>query len=55
MSSQGDPRAAIVAALKKTRFQRRRQTTTFGIESPLLKEEITARLKRKGVFTDASF
>jgi hypothetical protein len=28
---------------------------TFGVESPLLKEEINARLKGKGVFSDASF
>jgi len=28
---------------------------TFGVESPLMKEEIVARLKRRGVFADASF
>ena len=55
MPAQGDLRGAIVAALKKTRFSGDGKQLTFGIESPLLKEEITARLKRKGVFTDASF
>ena len=28
---------------------------TFGIENPLLREEVEARLKRNGVFADASF
>jgi len=51
----GDLRQAIVAALKKTRFSKDGTLLTFGVESPLLKEEITARLKRKGVFPDASF
>ena len=52
---QRDLRSAIVKALKKTRFSNDGKLLTFGIESPLLKEEITARLKRKGVFPDASF
>jgi hypothetical protein len=52
---QGDLRDAIVAALRKTRFSGDGKLLTFGVESPLLKEEITARLKRQGVFTDASF
>lgn len=54
-SQQNDLRDVIVAALKKTRFSGDGKQLTFGVESPLLKEEITARLKRKGVFTDASF
>jgi len=54
-SAQGDLRGAIVEALKKTRFSNDGRLLTFGVESPLLKEEITARLKRKGVFSDASF
>jgi hypothetical protein len=53
--SQNDLRGAIVEALKKTRFSNDGKLLTFGVESPLLKEEITARLKRKGVFPDASF
>jgi hypothetical protein len=53
--AEGDLRTAIVRALKKTRFSNDGKLLTFGIESPLLKEEITARLKRKGVFPDASF
>ena len=50
-----DLRPAVVAALKKTRFTKDGTILTFGVESPLLKEEINARLKRKGVFSDASF
>jgi hypothetical protein len=52
---QGDLRDAIVEALKKTRFSTDGTLLTFGVESPLLKEDIVARLKRKGVFPDASF
>lgn len=52
---QGDLRGAIVEALKKTRFSNDGKLLTFGVENPLLKEEITARLKRRGVFPDASF
>src|SRR5260370_8946664 len=48
-------RPGLVAALKKTRFNSDGTLLTFGVESPLLKEEITARLKRMGVFSDASF
>lgn len=50
-----DLRPAIVEALKKTRFTKDGTVLTFGVESPLLKEEINARLKRRGVFSDASF
>ena len=46
---------ALVSALKKTRFAKDGTYLTFGIESPLLREEIIARLKAKGVFSDASF
>jgi hypothetical protein len=52
---QGDLTQGIAAVLKKTRFSNDGKLLTFGVESPLLKEEITARLKRKGVFPDASF
>jgi hypothetical protein len=52
---QGDLRQAIAAALKKTRFSKDGTLLTFGVENPLLKEEITARLKKKGIFSDASF
>jgi hypothetical protein len=51
----GDLRDLIVTALKKTRFSGDGKSLAFGVESPLLKEDITARLKRKGVFPDASF
>ena len=55
MPAQDDLRAAIVDALKKTRFSTDGKLLTFGVESPLLREDIIARLKRKGVFPDASF
>jgi hypothetical protein len=54
-SKENDLRPDLVAALKKTRFSSDGTFLTFGVESPLLKEEIIARLKRKGVFSDASF
>jgi hypothetical protein len=50
-----DLRQSIVDALKKTRFSKDGTLLTFGIENPLLKEEVTARLKRKGIFADAAF
>lgn len=50
-----DLKAALVAALTKTRFAKDGTYLTFGIESPLLREEIVARLKAKGVFADATF
>ena len=53
--AEADLRQSIIDALKKTRFSKDGTLLTFGIESPLLKEEVTARLKRKGVFSDAAF
>jgi hypothetical protein len=52
---QGDLRPLIVAALQRTRFSKDGTLLTFGIENPLLKEDVAARLKRKGIFPDASF
>ena len=52
---QGDLQPALVTALRKTRFTKDGTMLTFGVESPLLKEEINARLKQKGIFSDASF
>jgi hypothetical protein len=54
-AAQTDLGGSIVEALKKTRFSKDGTLLTFGIENPLLKEDIAARLKRKGVFPDASF
>lgn len=51
----GDLRGPIIAALKKTRFSSDGSLMTFGVESPLLKEDIVARMRRVGVFADASF
>jgi hypothetical protein len=53
--TQVDLRQGIVNALNKTRFSKDGTLLAFGVESPLLKEEVTARLKRKGIFPDASF
>jgi hypothetical protein len=50
-----DLRPAVVAALRTTRFTKDGSMLAFGVESPLVKEEINARLKRMGVFSDASF
>jgi hypothetical protein len=45
----------LISVLQKTRFGKDGSFLTFGVESPLLREEIIARLKRRGVFADASF
>lgn len=50
-----DLRGALVQALGKTRFAKDGSLLTFGIENPLLREEVEARLKRRGIFADASF
>ena len=50
-----DLREALVQALCKTRFAKDGSLLTFGIENPLLREEVEARLKRRGIFADASF
>jgi hypothetical protein len=55
LSAQADLRQAIVNASKKTRFSKDGTLLAFGVESPLFKEDIAARLKRKGIFPDASF
>lgn len=49
-----DLRPAVVAALGKTRFSSDGTLLSFGVESPLVKEDIAARLRKKGVFSDAS-
>ena len=54
-TTKTDLREAFSKALRKTRFSKDGTLVTFGIESPLLKEEIIASLKRKGFFSDASF
>lgn len=50
-----DLRQAFAKALRRTRFSKDGTLLAFGIENPLLKEEIVASLKRKGFFSDASF
>lgn len=52
---QRDLHDEIVAILKRTRFSTDGKLLTFGVENPLLREDIAARLKRRGVFSDASF
>jgi hypothetical protein len=54
-SAAADLRGALIAALQQTRFAKDGTLMSFGIESPLLREEIRARLRRRGVFADASF
>ncbi len=55
-TAQGDDlRSSLVEALSKTRFAKDGEYLTFGVESPLLREEVIARLKVKGVFPDATF
>ena len=50
-----DLKDKLVVALQKTRFAKDGTLLTFGVESPLLREDITARLKRIGVYADSSF
>lgn len=45
----------LMAALKSVRFANEGNLLIFGIESPLLREELRSRLKRMGVYADASF
>ncbi len=45
----------LVAALKTVRFTKEGDLLAFGIESPLLREELRSSLKRMGIFADASF
>jgi hypothetical protein len=54
-SHQADLRPAIANAVKRTHFSKDGTMLAFGIENPLLREDIIARLKRKGVFADTSF
>jgi len=52
---RNDLTAELRKALSKTRFSKDGTLLTFGIESPLLKEEVAARLRAKGVFADETF
>ena len=45
----------LIAALRTVRFAKEGNLLVFGIESPLLREEIRARLKCMGVYADTSF
>lgn len=45
----------LINALKKTRFAKDNNYLAFGIESPLLREEIIAQLKQKGFYADTTF
>jgi hypothetical protein len=54
-SAPSDLRQTFGNALKRTRFSKDGTLLTFGVENPLLKEEIIASLKRKGFFADSSF
>lgn len=52
---RNDLSVALRDALQRTRFSKDGTLLAFGIESPLFREEVIARLKAKGVFADASF
>ena len=45
----------LIEALTSVRFSKDGDLLSFGVESPLLREEFRSRLKRRGVFADASF
>jgi hypothetical protein len=45
----------LIAALNSVRFAKDGAFIVFGVESPLLREELRSRLKRMGVYADASF
>lgn len=45
----------LIAALRSVKFANEGNLLIFGIESPLLREELRSRLKRMGVYADASF
>ncbi|MFW2346730.1 MAG: hypothetical protein ACN4EU_15700 [Brevundimonas mediterranea] len=52
---RGELTDKLRTALSRTKFGNDGSYLAFGIESPLLKEEIVARLKADGVFADATF
>lgn len=52
---RGELTGKLRTALSRTKFGNDGTYLAFGIESPLLKEEIVARLKADGVFADATF
>lgn len=54
-SAAADLHNDLLLALQQTRFVKDGTLMSFGIESPLLREEVRARLRRRGVFADASF
>ena len=58
LRSMGDGNALkddLIAALKSVKFAKDGDFLIFGVESPLLREELRSRLKRMGVYADASF
>jgi hypothetical protein len=54
-SYRGELTEMLRAALSRTKFSKDGTYLAFGVESPLLKEEIVARLKANRVFSDATF
>ena len=46
---------ALKTALTSVRFTSNSGLLTFGVESPLVREELRSRLKSKGIFPDSSF
>lgn len=55
LSDENLIRKDLVLALQMARFSDDGGKVSFGIESPLLREELKSRLKKLGIFADASF
>ena len=55
MDNQDNLDKALKAALTSVRFTSNSGLLMFGVESPLVREELRSRLKSKGIFPDSSF
>ena len=55
MGEGNDLKSDLIESLKSVRFSKDGDFLVFGVESPLLREELRSRLKRLGVYADTSF
>ena len=55
MDNEDELNKALKTALTSARFTSNSGSLVFGVESPLVREELRSRLKSKGVFPDSSF
>lgn len=58
LRSMGDSdalKADLIESLQSVRFTKDGDLMSFGVESPILREELRSRLKRLGIYPDASF